>query len=206
LEDDPNQVAALGFRAHSGWAVVVAVAGLSGARVVLERRRIETADAGNPGSKQPFHAVAGLAIETAEMRLRTCQDRSFGLATDAVSALARQLSDDGYRVLGAGILFASGRPLPDLAATLRSHALIHTAEGEFFREVLVQASEHCLLPVTRIKEREVWDRAAAALGLGLPDVQKLISDLGRALGPPWRQDEKLAALAGWISLAERLRS
>jgi hypothetical protein len=206
LEGDPNQAAALGFRAHSGWAIAVAVAGLPSKPVVLERRRIETADAGNPGSKQPFHAGAGLAIETAEMRLRMCRDRSCRLATDAVSALARQLSDDGYRVLGADILFASGRPLPDLAATLRSHALIHTAEGEFFREVLVQASEHCLLPVTRIKEREVWDRAAAALGLCLPDVQKLISDLGRALGPPWRQDEKLAALAGWISLAERLRS
>jgi len=25
--------------------------------------------------------------------------------------------------------------------------------------------------------------------------------MGRALGPPWRQDEKLATLAAWLALA-----
>jgi hypothetical protein len=46
-------------------------------------------------------------------------------------------------VVRAGILFRSGRSLPRLPAILRSHALIHTAEGEFFREVLLAVSAHC---------------------------------------------------------------
>src|SRR6266545_3891732 len=153
---------ALGFRAHSGWTVVVAVAGSCGKPVVLERRRIVTADSAVPGSKQPYHAAERLGIEKAETLIRMCRGSSTTLATDAVNALVAQLTESGHNVVCAGILFASGRPLPDLAATLKSHALIHTAEGELSREVLVRASEHCLLPVTRVREREVWDRAAAA--------------------------------------------
>jgi hypothetical protein len=197
-----SEAAALGFRAHSGWTIVVAVAGSLSQPVVLERRRIDIADATIAGSRQPYHAAEGLDIQKAETLIRRCRDSSLRLAADAVSAMTAQLTRTGYRVAGAGILFASGRPLPDLAATLRSHALIHTAEGEFFREVVVLASEHCSLPVTRVREREIWDRGAATFSLGCADLQQRIGGLGRLLGPPWRQDEKLASLAGWIALAE----
>jgi hypothetical protein len=192
---------ALGFRAHSGWAVMVAVGGPLGKPVVLDRRRIETADAVIPGSRQPYHAAERMDFPKAVALIEKCRDSSAQLATDAVSAFVAELTRNARSVVGAGILFASGRPLPDLAATLRSHALIHTAEGEFFREVLVGASDVCSLPVTRVKEREAWERGAAALRLGAADLQRLIAELGRSLGPPWRQDEKLASLAGWIALA-----
>jgi hypothetical protein len=202
LKPSTDERAALGFRAHSGWTIVVAISRSLNKPVILERRRIETADAAIPGSRQPYHAAERLDFQKAETLIRTCRDSSARLATGAVSSLVAQLTQNGHTVAASGILFASGRPLPDLAATLRSHALIHTAEGEFFREVLVQASEHCSLPVTRIKEREVWDRAAAALRLSSAGLQVLIGELGRSLGPPWRQDEKLASLAAWIALAE----
>jgi hypothetical protein len=197
-----GEAAALGFRAHSGWTAVVAVAGSPGRPVVLERRRIETADTAIPGSKQPYHAAERLGVERAETLIRQCRDSSTLLAMRAVSAMVAQLKQNGLTVVGAGILFASGRPLPDLAATLRSHALIHTAEGEFFREVLVRASEHCSLHVTKVKEREVWDRGTMVFRLPSADLQQRIGGLGRSLGPPWRQDEKLASLAAWIALAE----
>ena len=197
-----SEAAALGFRAHSGWTAVVAVAGSPEEPVVLERRRIETADTAIPGSKQPYHAAERLGVERAETLIRQCRDSSTLLAMRSVSAMVAQLKQNGLTVVGAGILFASGRPLPDLAATLRSHALIHTAEGEFFREVLVRASEHCSLHVTKVKEREVWDRGTMVFRLPSADLQQRIGGLGRSLGPPWRQDEKLASLAAWITLAE----
>jgi hypothetical protein len=195
-----SEQAALGFRAHSGWAVVVAVGGLLGKPVVLERRRIVTADAGIAGSKQPYHAGERLGIEEAEALIGACRASSLRLATDAVSGLLADLRRDGITVVGAGILFASGRALPDLEAVLKSHALIHTAEGEFSREVLVRACEACSLPVTRVKEREVWNLGSAALGLGPTDLERVIGEIGRSLGPPWRQDEKFAAMAGWVAL------
>ena len=197
-----SERAALGFRSHSGWTAVVAVSGWPGESVVLERRRIETADPAIPGSKQPYHAAELLGVERAEALIRQCRDSSTRLAMHAVSSLVAQLKQNGLTVVGASILLASGRPLPDLAATLRSHALIHTAEGEFFREVLVRACEHCSLQVTKIKEREIWDRATRVFGLPSADLQERIAGLGRSLGPPWRQDEKLASLAAWIALAE----
>jgi hypothetical protein len=197
-----SETAALGFRTHSGWTAVVAVGSSSGKPIVLDRRRIETADTAIPGSKQPFHAAERLGFERAETLIHRCRDSSRLLAVQAVSAMVSQLKQNGLTVVGAGILFASGRPLPDLAATLRSHALIHTAEGQFFREVLVRASESCSLPVTKFKEREIWDRGTVLFQRSIADLQRQIDELGRTVGPPWRQDEKLASMAAWIALIE----
>ena len=109
---------ALGFRAHSGWAVVVAVAGSLDRPVVLDRRRIEIAGATVP--RQPYHAAAGMELEKAEAFLRGCREECVPLATAAIGTLAEERA-----VVAAGILFAAGRALPDLPAILRSHALIH---------------------------------------------------------------------------------
>jgi hypothetical protein len=180
----------------------VAVGGTPEKPVILDRRRIETSDTAIHGSRQPFHAAEQLSFEQAEVLIGRCRESSTLLATHAVTAMVAQLIQNGHTVVGAGILFASGRALPDLAAILRSHALIHTAEGEFFREVLVHASEHCSLPVTKIKERDIWERGTLVLRRPSADLQRLIDGLGKSLGPPWRQDEKLASMSAWIALAE----
>ena len=173
-----SEPAALGFRTHSGWMVVAAVAGSPRNPVVLERRRIETAEPAIPGSKQPYHAAERLGFQTAEMLIRHCRDNSTVLARDAVSAIIIDLEQRGHRVVGAGLICGSGRLLPGLAATLQSHALIHTAEGEFFREVLARAIEHCSLPLTKVKEREIWDRSATVFHLGSGDLHQRINELG----------------------------
>ena len=193
---------ALGFRSHSGWAAVLAVSGWPGEAVILGRSRIEIADPAIPGSKQPYHAAERLGIERADALIRRCRESSTRLAVRAVGTLVDQLGQNALTVVGVGILLASGRPLPDLAAILRSHALIHTAEGEFFREVLARASEHHSLPVTKLKERDAWDQAARVFRMPVAALHERIEELGKSLGPPWRQDEKLASLAGWTALAE----
>jgi len=193
---------ALGFRSHSGWTVAVAVAGSPRNPVVIERCRLETADAAIHGSKQPYHAAEPLSFEKAEALIERCLESSTRLANAGVSAMVAHLKQQNHKVVGAGILASSGRPLPDLAATLQSHALIHTAEGEFFRDVLIRASEHCSLSVMKIKEREIWERGAAAFKLSAPDLQGRINGIGKPIGPPWTQDEKLASLVAWIALTE----
>ena len=179
----------------------MAVGGSPEKPLILDRRRLETSDAAIHGSRQPFHAAEPLSFEEAEALIRRCRESSALLAARAVTAMVAQLARNGHTVVAAGVLFASGRPLPDLPAILRSHGLIHTAEGGFFREVLVQASEHCSLPVTKIKEREIWERGTIVLRRPSADLQHLIDGFGKSLGPPWRQDEKLASMAAWIALA-----
>ena len=99
------------------------------------------------------------------------------------------------------MLLASGRVLPTLQKILASHALIHTAEGEFFRKAVREACEHCRIPVLGIRERELNDRANAAFGTAAARVRQHISSLGKTVGSPWTQDEKTAALAGLIVCA-----
>ena len=186
-------VVGLGFRTHSGWTSAVAVAGSPAKPVVLVRRRLELASP-DAGAKQPYHAAEPLEFADAAALIQRCRDSSMSLAEAGLSALLAQLAARDHRVVGAGIVFASGRELPDLAGILKSHALIHTAEGEFFRDVLVRACERRSLPVTRIKERDARDRDAKAWAQ--------IDGLGKSLGPPWRQDEKLASLAAWTALGD----
>lgn len=195
-----NQAVALGLRAHSGWAAVVAVAGSPIKPIILERQRIVTADDRIAGSKQPYHTAKDGSTENAETLIHQCREWSTLLATRAIDSLVVQLRQNGLTVLRAGILFGSGRSLPPLTAILRSHALIHTAEGQFFREVLLAASEHSALQVTKVKERDIWKTAAKLFGLPIMDLQRRMGQLQKSVGPPWRQDEKFASLAAWIAL------
>src|ERR1035441_7055975 len=126
---------ALGFRAHSGWAAMVAVGGTMDAPQVLERRRIVIADPEMPGSKQPYHAAAELPFSKAEELVQNAIESSRALALEAMSATVKALQSQGHEVAGCGILLGSGNALPGLERILASHALIHTAEGEMFREV-----------------------------------------------------------------------
>jgi hypothetical protein len=180
----------------------VALAGPPASPTVIDRRRIELADPAFEGSKQPYHEAEGRKPKEAERIVGRCTDSSRRLAREAVWAVLDELRRGDHDVAGCGLLLASGRPIPgNLHAILASHALIHAAEGEMFRDVLVRASEHFSLPVTGIRERDVLARAAEVAGLPAPELQRRVGEMGRALGPPWRQDEKLATLAAWVVLS-----
>ena len=90
--------------------------------------------------------------------------------------------------------------------TLASHPLLHTAEGRLFRDALVQASKHCRLPAFGVKEKEIYARGTAELGLPADDLKARLTEMGLGIGPPWTQDEKLSALVAWLALAAATKS
>ena len=193
---------ALGFRAHSGWAALVALAAPEDPHVVL-RRRVELADPAIVGSKQPYHEAEGKKPKEAQRIVGRCTDSSRRLAREALWAVLVELRQRQHDVMGCALLLASGRPLPgNLHAILASHAFIHAAEGEMYRDVLVRASEHLSLRVTGVRERDLLARAAEATGRPAGELQRRVAEMGRSLGPPSRQDEKLATLAAWVVLAQ----
>ncbi len=169
--------------------------------MVIERRRLELADRSIRGSVQPYHAAAGLKPKDAEAYLERCAARSAAMARAQVHDAVAELAGQGFEVAVACVLLGSGRPTPDLATTLGSHVLIHTAEGECFREALKAGCEACHLAVSTIRERELPRLAAAALRLAPDELNRRIAEMGKRAGPPWRQDEKLCAMAGWVVLA-----
>jgi hypothetical protein len=184
-------LAALGFRAHSGWAALVAVAGTIDAPRILERRRIIIADPEMPGSKQPYHAAAGMPVPKAEALVRTAINSSRALASEAISVAIKALRSRGHEVVACGVILGSAKTLPPLEKILSAHPLLHTAEGEMFRDVLVWAAKELCLPVTGVREKSI-DPAAL----------KSIDSLGKLIGPPWTQDQKYATIVAFKALTE----
>lgn len=192
--------AAIGCRAHSGWAALVALTGPVKSPEVIARRRIEIADPAIRGSKQPFHAAEPLEFPDAQAYLERCTASTRRLSREAIKAAIDGLRDKRCETAGCGLTLGSGRKLPELEAILRSHALIHTAEGEFFRQALVEAGEHCGLPVLGVKEKELYERGAAQLGIPSSELERRLAELGKPMGAPWTQDQKYAALVAWMVL------
>jgi hypothetical protein len=194
------RLATIGCRTHSGWAAVVVIAGTSQAPEVIFRRRIEICDSAIRGSKQPYHSAEPLPFPDAKAHLKRCSDSTQRLSREALQTIGADLTSKGYEHKGFGMILGSGRPLPELKAILASHALIHTAEGEFYRRAIMEAAEHCGLPVTGIRERELFEQASIRLGQPVDQIQQRIAELGKTIGPPWTQDQKYAALVGWLAI------
>ena len=194
------KTAALGIRMHSGWGVLVALSGDAASLEVLDRRRIVTIDPEIHGSSQPYHHAANLGFPESERYLANCAAISERVAFTAIGELLKELDVRGCRIAGAAVLLASGRPLPPLAKILASHPLIHTAEGEFFRNAVSKACERLKIPFTAIRERELEQQAKTTFGKAASGIQRRISTLGVSLGPPWTKDHKTAALAAAMIL------
>jgi hypothetical protein len=192
--------AAFGVRMHSGWGVLVAVSVNPNAVEVLARYRIVTADLAAPGANQPYHYAARLAPPQADKHLAECAAASTRLAATAIDELLSELTGRHFHIVGASVLLASGRPLPPLPKILAAHPLIHTAEGEFFRNTVSKACESLDIPVTAIRERELDERAKAGFGNRTSRLLHDIASLGSVIGPPWTRDHKAAAVAAALIL------
>jgi hypothetical protein len=195
------QRAAFGVQMHSGWGVLVAVS--LDPLELLARRRIVTADPEMPGAIQPYHFAAQLEPAQQAEHLSHCAASSCCLAVSSIGEVISELNQRHYRIVGAAVLFAAGRPLPSLEKILSAHPLIHTAEGEFFRQTAAKAFEGLQIPVASIRERELDERAKATFGDRASRLQATISNLGTSVGPPWTRDHKTAALAAALILAAR---
>lgn len=195
--------AALGFRMHSGWGVLVALTWNADSVEVLDRKRIVICDTTLPGATQPYHHAANLGVQESEGHIANCAATSERLALAAIEQVVRDLDGRDYHISGSAVLLASGRPLPSLAKILASHPLIHTAEGEFFRNSIKNACERLNLSVEAIRERELEERAKAVFGDSASTVQRRIATAGSSIGPPWTKDHKAAALAALIVLSTR---
>ena len=149
-----------------------------------------------------FHSYPALkeTLAEAEKYLAECARASEQLALAAVGDMVRELDGRGYGVVGCAVLVGAGRRLPELGKILGSHPLIHTAEGEFFRDAVRKACDGLGISATGIPEREIGERARTALGKAAGGVERRISSMGKAIGPPWTKDHKTAALAALMVL------
>ncbi len=200
------KTAALGFRVHSGWAADVVVSLENGAPVVLARQRAQLVETFTYEFRQPYHTAEKMPFEKADKFIAGVRTEARQLAYQAIHELQSDLEKRGYKLTRCGLLLASGKPLPELSKILASHALIHTADGELFREAIVHGCDRCGLKMESIKERELLDLAGKSFRLKPAELLRRVTELGKPLGSPWSQDEKFSTLAAWLALRVSPRS
>jgi hypothetical protein len=193
----------MAFASHSGWAAMVVLGESAAGLEVLARSRIEMIDAHDPDSKQPYHAVEMVCVEEAMGRLDGYMAVAKSMAYQGIRAERANLENRGYRLLSVGILDSAARKPSSLASILASHAAIHAADGDHFRNALAAAAEQDGLAVRRIKARALEGEAAADLSQSVPKLRDTVAGLGRQVGSPWGADQKQAALLAWLMLSHR---
>jgi hypothetical protein len=194
------ETAAIGFSPHSGWAAMVVLGGTAAAPTLLARSRVILIDEQDPKSKQPYHAVESMNIEAAAARLDEYMAVSARLALASIQSESEKLKGLGHRLGAVGILDSSGRKHVGLSSILASHALIHGADGDHFRNALSSAAEQLGLRVCRVPARSVEPHAAEHLKQPIDRLLATVNQLGRGAGPPWGADQKKAALLTWTLL------
>jgi hypothetical protein len=195
--------AALGFREHSGWGIAVVLAGTPRAPEVLERRRMLLCDPGLP--RQPYHESEQAPLEVARAAVRQVEESARANGVREIGVLLGAAAAKGATVAVAAV---GGKPvpLPPFEKIVRSHALLHAAEGELYREMLAVAAEECGLRVVRFVPKELFVTAAADLAMEPDALRERVASMGKPLGPPWTADHKEATAAAWLALARAKRS
>lgn len=192
--------AALGFRLHTGWAALVAVTGVPGKVEVLHRRRIELLPPGDSVPRFVYHRAAELPPSQAAEFVQRAEAASQETARIAVKEILDHLRSPVLVVKAAGIPCGS-RPVPKgLSAVLRSHPMIHTAEGALFQQAIVSACQGYGLTVISVRDREVWLNAASTWGLKEAELRRQVDGLRKSVGAPWTTDQKTATAFALLAL------
>lgn len=190
-----------GLKAHSGWAALVALGKRGSDIVLVERRRIELVD--EEWARQPYHAAEDLKPAAARNLVERGIEAARLIATRELRLAVTREREQDNQVTACAIL--TGNPMPDWSVEqiLAVHFRMHQAEGVLFRDALVSAAKECDLKLIEIPEKLLMNHAEEALGTPASELAKKIAILGKAAGPPWRKDQKDAALAALVAFHRR---
>jgi hypothetical protein len=177
---------ALGFCSRTGSAAAVAVE--AGSRRFAGRWDVELAAPGTP--VQLYHAAAGVATARSELFVRA--------GVDQVTAVAGVRLDELVAALGpvavVGVV-TGDHPLQDdvpVTRILAAHPMMHAAEGQLYRDALLDAAASRGLSGHGVPRGRAQDLLTGPLAA-------TVGGLGLAAGRPWRKEHKLAAVAALVA-------
>jgi hypothetical protein len=184
-----RKAAIIGVAHHNGWAVFVTVASDG---TLLDRRRVELVDADlpcmphhGPGQRLPLEQ----AVDLVE-RVRVSANRQAELALDATSAAVR-----------APIHGVALRECPRLPTTtaerIQDYWAQCNADSVMYRKALARAAESRGWTVHWYDKKKVEDAARDVLDI--EDFKAHFLGLRKSMGPPWREDHKIAMAAGIVA-------
>ena len=182
---------AVGFRVKSGFAIAVTLEGPASAPSPVSRRVIEMSDAAVPETRQPYHD----GLFRTEEDAREIARRVKIVKRCATQSIAALLKDTG--ATRAGVIVGS---LIEPEKVGNPHIRAHASEGRLFRTVLQDALTSRGVRCEVIVEKQLPARSAAGLQRPAREIVRTLDGFGKALGSPWRADEKAAATAAWLAL------
>lgn len=182
---------AIGLRVKSGHAIAVVLAGSTDAPRPVERRLIALSDPKAAETRQPYHDGFYQTEEDAReiaRRVRIvkrCAQRSVEVLVNETGVVRAAM------VVGSVI---------DPGTVRNPHVRAHAHEGRLFRSVLEEALQARGVDCDVIVDKQLSERASKDLGRPPAVVARTVLAFGKALGGPWRADEKAAATAAWLAL------
>jgi hypothetical protein len=197
------QPAALGFRVKSGWAMAVLLAGPSNAPSLLRCQSVLLSDPKVPGSKQPYHAALELPEKEAAIVVQKLRKVVGAAAMQSVADLLQKAGEAGYTVRGAALVVGS---LVDPASLHNEHIRAHGLEGQLFRTALEDALRSHNIPCAVLLEETAYAAAATAQHKSTAQAKGIAATVGDSHDGAWRAEEKLAALAAWMSLVAHAKT
>jgi hypothetical protein len=141
---------------------------------------------------QLFHAAAGLPAARAERFVRDGVEAVGAVAAARLDAIVAELAGDVRVAVVTG-----DHPVPDdvpIARILVVHTLMHGAEGQLYRDALLDAAAARGLVAHGVPRGPAQDRLAG-------DLAGVVAAIGAAAGRPWRREQKLATVAALVAAA-----
>ena len=189
-----SRTATIGLRAKTARAIAVVLSEPATSPEFVHREELTLADEAIPATMQPYHEVMELSWNESVAAVQPTIEAIQKIASACLAKLIRDLQSKNFRVKAIAVVGSADRPLERIG---NSHIRAHAAEGILFRRVLEIGAKanHCAC----LGFSNELERTAKAELKG--DVKKTLARLGKTAGPPWRSDEKSAAIAAWIALA-----
>jgi hypothetical protein len=165
--------------------------------VLLDRRRVELVEDGLPCMPH-HHDAQGLPMPEAVALVERVRASAERRARACLDALAHDRSD----LTIVGIALRALQPLPEtLEARLTDYRARNVADWVMYRRALADAAEARGWAVSWYDAKHVLTGAAKALGLA--SIDEHLRATGRAMGPPWQKDHKVAMAAAIVAAAAR---
>lgn len=187
----------IGLKARTGKAIVVVLRGPAESPRVIARMELIVTDPALPATSQPYHEVMDLPWNEATEAVKPLTAAIEKVAATALSRLIKNLRAEGLKVSAVGIAGSPNRVLEKIG---NPHIRAHAAEGILFRQVLESAAKANRLRKRSFAEKGIEELAALELGFTLTKMKHCLSELGRSAGPPWRTEQRVAALGAWLTL------
>jgi hypothetical protein len=191
-------VTALGFRIKSGYAIAVVLAGQARSPTAVARRVVDLSDPDAPDTRQPYHDRTFKEENDARKIARrvTIVKRC---AKKSMNALVREACGTREPGKSARAALVVGSVI-DPAQIGNPHIRAHAHEGRLFRVVVEGALRSHGIECDVIVEKQLATRAAADLRRPDAEIKRALAAFGKAVGGPWRAEEKAAATAAWIAM------